>query len=63
MNCSRPQATGKSHNKKSLTYKSGERGVGGSQSRQPSSKDKESHKLTDFLKKTSVNKYKKNNKQ
>ena len=62
-NCSWPQATGKSHNKKSLTYKSGERGISGSQSGQLSSKDKESHKLTGFFKKMSVNQYKKNNEQ
>ena len=51
MNRGPPRTTGKSHNKKSLTYKSGERGVGGSQSGQSSSKDKESVKLTDLLKK------------
>ena len=51
MNRGPPQTTGKSHNKKSLTYKSGERGVGGSQSGQSSSKNKESVKLTDLLKK------------
>ena len=63
MNHSRSQTTGKSHNKKSFTYKSGERGVGGFQSGQSSSKDKESCKLTNFLKKTSVNQYKKTNEQ
>ena len=64
MNRGPPQTTGKSHNKKSLTYKSGERGVGGSQSGQSSSKDKESVKLTDLLKKKKlVNQYKKNNEQ
>ena len=51
MNRGRPRTNGKSHNKKSLTYKSDERGVGGSQSRQSSSKDEESVKLTDFFKK------------
>ena len=60
MNCSQPQTTGKIHNKKSLTYKSGKRGIGGSHSGQSTLKDKESHKLTDFFKKKpSVNKYKK----
>ena len=56
MNHGWPQTTEKSHNKKSLKYKSGKRGVGGSQSL---SKDKESVKLTDLKKKTSVNQYKK----
>ena len=51
MNCGQPWTTGKSHNKKSLTCKSGERSVGGSQSAQSSSKDEESVKLTDFFKK------------
>ena len=46
MNRGPPRTTRKSHNKKS-----GERGVGGSQSGQSSSKDKESVKLTDLLKK------------
>ena len=48
MNCGQPWTTGKSHNKKSLTCKSGE-SVGGSQSAQSSSKDEESVKLTDFF--------------
>ena len=48
MNHGRPRTTEKSHNKKSLKYKSGKRGVGGSQSL---SKDKESVKLTDLKKK------------
>ena len=51
MNHSRSQTTGKSHNKKSFTYKSGERGVGGFQSGQSSLKNKESRKLTNFFKK------------
>ena len=48
MNCGQPWTTGKSHNKKSLTCKSGE-SVGGSQSAQSSLKDEESVKLTDFF--------------
>ena len=54
MNCSQPQTTGKIYNKKSLTYKSGKRGIGGSHSGQSTLKDKESHKLTDFFKKKTV---------
>ena len=53
MNCSQPRTTGKSHNKKCLTCKSGESCIDGSQSGQSLSKDKESSELTDFFKKNS----------
>ena len=63
MNCDRPRTTGKSHNRKSLTCKSGKRGDGESQSSQLPSKYKESHTQIFSKKETPVNQYKKNNEQ
>ena len=54
MNRGWPRTTGKSYNKKSLIYKSGERGFSERQFNQSSSKDKELRKLTGFLKKKNV---------